>query len=48
MLIMHIFFLQLHENYGCYSNKNSQNVAKTYGYLDNSNTIQISLIKLGM
>ena len=45
---MHIIFLPLHENCGCYGNGNSQIVAKTYGFRDNSITIQASLMKPGM
>ena len=49
MLIMHIILFPLsHENCGCYGNRNSQIVAKTYGSRENSKTIQASLMKLGM
>ena len=50
VLIMHLifFFLPSYENCGCYGNKNSQIVAKTYGSQDNSKTIQASLMKLGI
>ena len=37
-----------HEKCGCYDKGNSQNFAKTYGIQDNSDTIQATLMKLGM
>ena len=46
MLIMYICS-GVHENCGCYGNKNIQNVSKTYRSGDNSKTIHATLMKLG-
>ena len=43
MLIMHFIFLPSHENCACCGNGNSENVAKTYGSLDTSKSIQANL-----
>ena len=44
---MQVIFLPSHEHCGCYGNGNGQNVAKIYGFRDNSKTIQTSSMKLG-
>ena len=46
-LCMLFLFLLSHEHCGCYGSGNSQIAAKTYGSLDDSITIQASLMKLG-
>ena len=37
-----MLILLLHESCGCYGNINSQNVAKTYGYRDNTRIFKLN------